>query len=86
MVCWLALARRLGLAWGGIGSVGWGFIVPMCDETLPIINKPKTPKKRGNTKNKKEGPTSKKTKEQPKRTNHKENIEFSNSLLSQQAY
>jgi hypothetical protein len=35
------------LAWGGIGSVGWGFIVPMCDETLPIINKPKTPKKGG---------------------------------------
>jgi hypothetical protein len=30
------------------------------DETVPIINKPK--KRRGNTRNKKEGPTSKKDK------------------------
>jgi hypothetical protein len=34
------------------------------DETLPIINKPKHPKKkgRGDTRNKMKGPTSKKTK------------------------
>ncbi len=34
------------------------------DETLPTINKTKAPKKRGNTRNKMEGPTSKKTKEE----------------------
>jgi hypothetical protein len=44
-MCWFVLARRLGLAWGGIGSVGWGFKASMCDETLPIVNKPKHPKK-----------------------------------------
>jgi hypothetical protein len=32
------------------------------DETWQIINKPKHPKKLGNTRNKMEGPTSKKTK------------------------
>jgi hypothetical protein len=51
------------------------------DETLPITNKPKHPKKGGNKRNKMEGPTSKKTKESPKRANHK-----GNPLLSQEAY
>jgi hypothetical protein len=46
------------------------------DETLPIINKPKHPKKGGNTRNKMERPTSKKTKEPPKRVNHTGNIKF----------
>jgi len=40
------------------------------DETLPTINKPKHPKKkRGNMRNKMEGPTSKKTIEPPKMPN-----------------
>jgi hypothetical protein len=56
------------------------------DETLPIINKPKHPKKRGNTKNKMEGPMSKETKEPPKQVNHKGNIKFPNPLLLQEAY
>jgi hypothetical protein len=51
------------------------------DETLPIINKPKHPKK-GNTKNKMEGPTSKKTKESPKKANHKGNIKFLNPSIA----
>jgi len=59
------------------------------NETLPIINKPKDPKKgeykepngrtqkRGNTRNKMEGPMSKKTKENHLRgQNHKGNIKF----------
>jgi hypothetical protein len=50
------------------------------DETLPIINKPKHPKKRGKTRNKMEGPNSKKTKEPPKRANHKANIKFPTPL------
>jgi hypothetical protein len=33
-----------------------------------------------------EGPMSKKTKEPPKRVNHKGNIKFLNPLLSQEAY
>jgi hypothetical protein len=33
-----------------------------------------------------EGPMSKKTKESPKKVNHKRNIMFPNPLLSQQAY
>jgi hypothetical protein len=33
-----------------------------------------------------EGPTSKNTKEPPKRVNHKGNIKFSNLFLSQEAY
>jgi hypothetical protein len=33
-----------------------------------------------------EGPTSKKTKESPKKANHKGHIEISNPLLSQEAY
>jgi hypothetical protein len=45
------------------------------DETLPIKNKPKHPRK-GNPRNKMEGPTSKKTKEPPKRANHNSNIKF----------
>ncbi len=52
-------------------------LLQLDDETLPIINKPKHPKKR-NTRNKMEGPTSKKTKESPKRVNHKGNIKFQN--------
>jgi hypothetical protein len=40
------------------------------DETLPIINNQST-QKRGKTKNKMEGPMSKKTKEPPKKANHK---------------
>jgi hypothetical protein len=43
-------------------------------ETLPIINKPKHPKKKeggGKTRNKMEGPMWKMTKEPPKRVNHK---------------
>jgi hypothetical protein len=44
------------------------------DETLPIKNKQKHLKKKGNTKNKMEGPTSNKTKEPPKRTNHIEKV------------
>jgi hypothetical protein len=40
------------------------------DETLPIKYKPKH-LKRAKTRNKMEGPTSKKTKESPKRANHK---------------
>jgi len=43
----------------------------LVDETLPITNKPKHLKKGGNKRNKMEGPTSKKTKEPPKRANHK---------------
>jgi hypothetical protein len=55
------------------------------DETLPIINKSKHPKKGGNTKNKKEVPTmSKKTIEPSKKANYKgRNIKFSNPLLLQ---
>jgi hypothetical protein len=33
-----------------------------------------------------EGPASKKTKEPPKKANHKGNIKFSKPLLSQEAY
>jgi hypothetical protein len=53
------------------------------DETLPIINKPKHPKKGEgeNTRNKMEGPTSKKTKKPPKGKNHKRNIKFPNLLM-----
>jgi hypothetical protein len=50
-----------------------------------IINKPKH-QRRGNTRNKTEGPTSKKTKEPPKRPHHKGNIKFLNPLLLQEAY
>jgi hypothetical protein len=50
------------------------------DETLPNITK--TSKKGGNTRNKMEGPTSKKTKEPPKRVNHKGNIKSSNPFTS----
>jgi hypothetical protein len=52
-------------------------------ETLPIVNKPKHPKKRvrGNTRNKMKGPTFKKTKE-PKRVNYKWNLKIPNPFLS----
>ncbi len=57
------------------------------DETLPIINKLKHPKKKwGNTRNKMKAPMSKKTKEPPKRANHKGNIKFTNPLMSREAY
>jgi len=49
---------------------------------MPIVNNPKHAKKGAKTSNKMEGPTSKKTKEPPKRANHKGNIEFLNSLPS----
>jgi hypothetical protein len=55
------------------------------DETLPIINKPKQPKK-GNTRNKMEGSTSKMKREPSKRENHKGNIKFLNPLLLQETY
>jgi hypothetical protein len=47
--------------------------------TLPQYARPinqSSQRKRGNTKNKMEGPMSKKTKESPKRENHKGNIKF----------
>jgi len=43
---------------------------------------PPRKKRWGNTRNKMEGPTSKKAKEPPKRANHKGNIKFPNPLLS----
>jgi hypothetical protein len=46
-------------------------LITKCDETLPIINKSKHPKKRGNTREgRREGPMSKKTEESPKEPNH----------------
>jgi len=51
------------------------------DETLPIMKIQSTQKRR-NTRNKMEGSTSKKTKEPPKKVNHKGNIKFLNPLLS----
>jgi hypothetical protein len=51
------------------------------DETLPIIKNQSTQKRR-NTRNKMERSTSKKTKEPPKKVNHKRNIKFLNPLLS----
>jgi hypothetical protein len=42
--------------------------------------------KRGNTRNKMERPTSTKTKEPPKRVNHKGNIKFPDPLPSLEAY
>jgi hypothetical protein len=51
---------------------------------MSIINKPKHPKKVEN-KEQMEGPTSKKTKEPPKRAKHKGNIKFPNPLMSQEA-
>ncbi len=59
-------------------------LLQLDDETLPIINKPKHPKK-GNTRNKMKGTTSKKTKESPKRAHHKGNIKSLNPL-SLEAY
>jgi hypothetical protein len=41
------------------------------DEILLVMNKPKHPKIRGNTRNKMEGPTTKKTIELPMRAIHK---------------
>jgi len=58
------------------------------DETLPIINKPKHPKKRGECREQNgRRPMSKKTKEPPpKRGNHQGNIKFLSTLLLQEAY
>jgi hypothetical protein len=50
-----------------------------------MTNKSKHSKK-VNTKNKMEGPMSKKTKEPPKRANQKGKIEFLNLLMLQEAY
>jgi hypothetical protein len=50
------------------------------------LKKPKHPKKKRNKMNKMEGPMSKKTKEPPKKVNHKGNIKFSNPFLSRKAY
>jgi hypothetical protein len=52
---------------------------------MPNINKAKHPKK-GNTNNKMEGPTSKKTKKPPKKVNHIRTIKFLNPFLSRKAY
>jgi hypothetical protein len=52
------------------------------DETLPIINKSKHPKKEGIQGKKKEEPMSKKTKEPPKEGKPPRNIKFPNPLLS----
>jgi hypothetical protein len=43
-------------------------------------------KKGGSTKNKMEGPKSKKTKEPSKKGNHQGNIKFPNPLISHEAY
>jgi hypothetical protein len=53
----------------------------MLDETMPIKYKPKH-RKRGIMRNKREGPTSKKTKEPHKRANRKGNIKFPIPLQS----
>jgi hypothetical protein len=57
------------------------------NETLPIINKPKHPK-RGKSRKEMEEPTSMKTKEPHKRANHKGNEHQvpEPPLLSQEAY
>jgi hypothetical protein len=55
------------------------------DENLPIINKSKH-SKRGNTKNKMEGPMFKKTKKKSHQRSHKGNIKYSNLLLSRKTY
>ncbi len=53
----------------------------------PVNHKiPKAPKKRGKTRNKMEGSTSKKTNEPPKRADHKRNIKFPNPFLLQERY
>jgi len=53
---------------------------PCMMKTYQSNYKNQSTQKRGNTRNKMEGPTSKKTKEPPKRANHKVNIKFSNPL------
>jgi hypothetical protein len=56
------------------------------DETLPIINKSKHPKKGEYKEKQRKGPTSKKTKEPPKEGKPPRNIKFPNTLLSRKAY
>jgi hypothetical protein len=57
----------------------------MMKPCTPNINQSALKKKR-KTRNKMEGPTSKKTNEPPKKVNHKENIKFLNHLQSGEAY
>ncbi len=56
------------------------------DETLTIVHKSKHGTRGKTRRNKMEGPTFKKTKEPPKRANHKGNIKFLNALLSREVY
>ncbi len=49
---------------------------PNCDETLPIINKPKSPQKKGAGENKMEGLTFKKTKKPLKTHYYKMWVQF----------
>jgi hypothetical protein len=56
-----------------------------CDKTLPTIKYPKH-QKRGKTRIKMEGPTSKKTNEPSKRADHKRNIKIPNPFLLQETY
>jgi hypothetical protein len=56
------------------------------DETLPIINKLKHPKKRIIQGTKWKDPCPRRQKKPPKRANHKGNIKLPNPLLSQKAY
>jgi hypothetical protein len=60
-------------------SVYLFFFYLLLNETLPIITNQST-LKRGDTRNKMEEPTSKKTKEPPSLANHKGNIKFMNPL------
>ncbi len=57
----------------------------LIDETVLNINKSKHPN-RGNTNNKMERPTCKKTRKPPKKANHVRNIKFLNPFLSQKTY
>jgi hypothetical protein len=60
---------------------------PSNDETLPIINKPKHPKKGKYKERKLKDPRQRRRqKEPPKSANHKRNIKFPNPLLSQGSY
>jgi hypothetical protein len=69
---------------GSDGDIKLVLIKPKpIDETLPITNKPKH-RKKGNTRNKMEGPTSKKTREPSKKVNHKREHQVLNPLLSQE--
>jgi len=77
--------RILSLLYVAYTSLGF-FFRPLLrfvyDETLPIINKSKHPKKGAMQGKKKEELTSKKTKEPPKEGKPPGNIKFPNPLLS----